>query len=59
MIKVQTIEQFKVLEHIKKNFFTKTLNIEIIDSKSLKITDREGASMTFSYKDEEISEEYL
>lgn len=50
-MKVNTVEQFKVLEHIKANFEMEHIKVEIVDRFSLKVTDKEGFNLVFYYKD--------
>lgn len=53
-MKVNTVEQFKVLEHIKANFEMEHIRVEIVDNVSLRVTDREGFGLTFYYKEGEV-----
>lgn len=50
-MKVNTVEQFKVLESIKANFEMEHIKVEIVDTTSLKVTDSKGFSLVFYYKD--------
>lgn len=49
LIKCNTVEQFKLLELIKKNFVIDKVKVEIVDDKSLKVIDFKGDSMVFNY----------
>lgn len=53
-IKVETIQQYVVLKYIRDNFFVDYIDVEIMDSISLKATDILGQSMVISYKDGQI-----
>lgn len=55
MIKVETIEQFKVLEFIKSNFEIDEIEIELVDKCTLKVKDNKGDSLYFTYKEGEIN----
>lgn len=48
-MKVQSVEQFKVLEFIKANFFIEEVSLELIDRYTIKLTDKTGESMNFKY----------
>jgi len=49
-MRANTIEQYKVLEFIKKNFETDNISIELIDKSTVKVTDSKGDSLNFVYK---------
>ena len=49
MVKCKTIEQFKLLELIKKNFYIDKIYVEPVGDKSLKVIDYKGDSMVFNY----------
>ena len=55
MIKVRTIEQFKILDFLQKNFLIENLEIIIVNNNTLKITDKKKDSLIFQYKDGEIT----
>ena len=48
-MKVNTIEQFKVLEHIKANFFIEEVTLKLIDRYTIELTDKTGESIKFKY----------
>ncbi|MCD3194211.1 hypothetical protein G8S49_01295 [Clostridium botulinum C] len=48
-MKVNTVEQFKVLEFLKENFELNLFKVELLDRYSIKITDSESESMIFKY----------
>ena len=53
-MKANTVEQFKILEYIDKNFnITEEIKINLIDRNTVKITDS-TTSLIFTYKDGEI-----
>ena len=49
MVKFDTVQQFKVYEYIKSNFYLDDITIDKIDNYSLKVTDKKGDSMVFKY----------
>ena len=53
--KVQTIEQYKILQHINANFHEGALELELIDRSTIKATDRDNASILFIYENEEVT----
>ena len=53
-MKCKTVEQFKILKHIEENFFTESLEISIVNEKTLKIVDRDNAEGYFSFYDGKI-----
>lgn len=48
-MKVNTVEQFKVLEFIKAHFIMEEVSLELIDRYTIKLTDKTGESMNFKY----------
>lgn len=58
-MKVNTVEQFKVLEFIKKNFEMDFITINILDNISLEVTDQQGGSLIFYYEDGKIKEKQI
>jgi hypothetical protein len=48
-MKVNTVEQFKVLEFIKANFFIEEVTLKLIDRYTIELTDKTGESMNFKY----------
>lgn len=53
-MKVNTAEQFKVLEYIKTNFEMENIEVDIVNKTSLKITDKDGQSLVFYYQDGQV-----
>lgn len=51
MFKCKTIEQYKLLEMIKKNFVIDKIYVQPVGDKSLKVVDCKGDSMVFNYDD--------
>lgn len=51
IMKVNTVEQYKILKYIKDNFEMNYITLELIDRYTIKITDRNNDSMDFIYKD--------
>ena len=50
-MKVNTVEQYKILKYIKDNFEMNYITLELIDRYTIRITDRNNDSMDFIYKD--------
>lgn len=48
-IHVDTIEQYKILQHIKKHFFINRITIYLVSPTSLSITDCMGKCLIFEY----------
>lgn len=55
-MKVDTVEQFKVLEFIKDNFNLDYITMELIDRYTIEVEDRTGEKMKFKYKDGRVIE---
>ncbi|WP_159449958.1 hypothetical protein [Clostridium massiliodielmoense] len=53
-MKVNTVEQFKVLEFLKENF-QHLFKVELLDRYSIKITDSKNESMVFKYENGEVT----
>lgn len=53
-MKVNTIEQFKVLEFLKSNFEMDCIELELLDRYSIKVTDKTGDILTFRYENGKI-----
>lgn len=59
MEKVNTIEQFKVLEYLKIVFDMNYITLDLVDECTIKVTDKENKSMYFKYnKDKKLVEWY-
>lgn len=54
-MKVDTIEQFKVLEHIKANFFIEEVTLRLVDRYTIELTDKTGESVNFKYENGNIN----
>lgn len=50
-MKAKTIEQYKILEYVKEHFYIETIDIELIDDITVKVTDKEGKTLMFYFKD--------
>lgn len=48
-MKVQTIEQFKVLDFIKAHFIMEEVTLKLIDRYTIELTDKTGESINFKY----------
>lgn len=57
MIKANTIEQFKVLEYIQKNFQIDKITITILDNTTLKVTDANNESLKFKWNGKTVISE--
>jgi len=53
-MKVDTIEQYKIMEHIKDNFTMEYITMELIDRYTIEVEDRTGEKMIFKYKDGKV-----
>lgn len=50
-MKVNTVEQFKVLEYIKAHFIMEEVTLKLIDRCTIEVTDKAGESIKFKYED--------
>ena len=48
-MKVNSVEQFKVLEFIKANFYVEEVTLKLIDRYTIELTDKTGESINFKY----------
>lgn len=48
-MKVKTVNQFKVLEFIEKNFNLDMIRLELVDDDSIRVIDSKNESMLFNY----------
>ncbi|MGL5086053.1 MAG: hypothetical protein ACRC68_10135 [Clostridium sp.] len=55
MAKVNTVEQYKILEFIKNNFNADKLEIELVYNHIVRVKDTTGEYMTFKSVDDEIT----
>lgn len=55
LTKVNTIQQFKILEFIRNNFNIDNLEVELVYNHIVRTKDVTGAYMTFKYSDDEIT----
>lgn len=53
-MKVQTIEQYKILEYIKENFFIDKLEIKLINRNTVEITDIKNEKMKFKFEEGKV-----
>lgn len=53
-MKVETVEQFKIMEYLKQNFNINCIEIKLIDRYSIEVTDSTGEKMIFFHKDGRI-----
>lgn len=53
-MKVETVEQYKVLEYIKENFYIDNITLKLIDRYTIEITDNKGDIMNFKYEDGKV-----
>lgn len=64
MFKVETIEQYKVLQFIKENFDLKWVELELIDKFTIKVSDVYSDEIIFRFNIktrtiEETNEEFI
>lgn len=53
-MKVETVEQYKILEYINKNFNSSSLELTLLDRSSIGIQDNNGERAVFKYEDGEV-----
>lgn len=53
-MKVDTVEQFKVLEYIKNNFNMDYITYELIDRYTIEVEDRTGEKIRFKYENGKV-----
>lgn len=53
-MKVNSIEQFKILEYLKENLEIELFELELIDRNTIKVTDAKGETMNFKYDNGKI-----
>lgn len=53
-MKVNTVEQFKVLQFLKEQFELELFELELLDRYSIKITDSTGDKMIFKWDDKKV-----
>ncbi|HCF38185.1 MAG: hypothetical protein PWQ37_1899 [Candidatus Petromonas sp.] len=53
-MKVKTVEQFKILEFIKRNFEIDKISLELVNRISIRVTDVTGQSLVFKYSENTI-----
>lgn len=49
MFKVETVEQFKVLQFIKENFDLQFIELQLLDKFSIKVSDYYNDEMIFKF----------
>lgn len=54
MIKCETWQQKKILEHIESQFEMDCITVEIFDKDKLMVTDKNGDSLIFFYYHDQI-----
>lgn len=64
MFKVETVEQFKVLQFIKENFDLQFIELQLLDKFSIKVSDYYNDEMIFKFnvktgKVEFTNDEYI
>lgn len=53
-MKVETVEQYKILEYINKNFNINSLELTLLDKSSIGIQDNNGERAVFKYEDGKV-----
>lgn len=53
-MKVESVEQYKILQFIEANFMIEYLNIELIDRNTIKIEDENNDTLEFKYIDGKV-----
>lgn len=49
-MKVNTVEQFRILQFINKNFDMDCISLELVDRNTIKVTDHQRESMEFRFE---------
>ena len=57
-MKVDTIQQFYVLEYLKENFYMEYINLTLIDRYTIRVKDVNGDQMDFYWDIESNSVKY-
>lgn len=55
MIKVNTIEQFKIMEYLNTKLELNRMEINLIDRNTVRVTDSVGEMLTFKYENGSIT----
>ena len=53
-MKVDTVEQYHVMQFIKDNFNMEYITTELIDRYTIEVEDRTGEKIKFIYKDGQV-----
>lgn len=53
-MRVDTIEQYKILEYIKENFYIEDLQLKLIDRFNIEITDKNNETMIFYFENNQV-----
>ncbi len=51
-MKVNTIEQFHIMQHIHDNFNLDSIEVELVDRNRVRVTDATGDTAEFTYNKE-------
>ena len=51
-MKVNTIEQFHIMQHIHDNFNLDSIEVELVDRNRVRVTDAAGDTAEFTYNKE-------
>ncbi|WP_278523236.1 hypothetical protein [Clostridium cochlearium] len=54
-MKVNTVEQFKVLQFLKEQFEIELFKLELMDRYSIQVTDLRGESMIFKWDGKKVT----
>lgn len=54
MMRVNTVEQYKIMQFLEANFAPGVLEIELLCRNKIGITDRVGDSAVFVYENDEV-----
>lgn len=54
-MKVNTVEQFKIMEFLKENFELELFQLELLDRYSIKVSDSTSESMIFKYENGKVT----
>lgn len=54
MLKVQTIEQFKIMKFLNAQLDLNLMKVELVDRNAVKVTDSNNETLTFEYQNSSV-----
>ena len=55
MMKVKTVEQFKILKYLEENLEIELFEVKLLDRNNVLVIDRAGEKMIFTYANMKIT----